>query len=158
MGERRFADDLSGAGWDRVRGVRRQLLGDDGEELALEEVPAPLQHLLPYASLLTTGEEGALAAFWDAMGVVERGLVMNRVDEAYHVLRAFALGSMSPRTSVLSPPPPALQEALGHLLQDVARRVAATPPSRERDAFLDLVRFYDMFHEEWFRRSPVGAA
>jgi hypothetical protein len=72
MVARRFADELTGPAWDRVRAVRRHVLGDDGLMLSDGAVPEALRHLLPYASLLSTGEEATLMAFGEAMGDEQR--------------------------------------------------------------------------------------
>jgi hypothetical protein len=65
MPTRVFAEELQGPAWDRVSAIRKDLYGGDGRGLALdpERVPAFFHHLLPYASLLTTGEDGAFLDF-----------------------------------------------------------------------------------------------
>ena len=81
MVARVFADDLQGAGWDRVRAIRQSVFGINGRGVALDadRVPEVFRRLLPYASLLTTGEEGALLDFWDALGPDERDVFLSAV-------------------------------------------------------------------------------
>ena len=86
--------------WNAVRTTRRDLLGDDGEELCEDEVPESLRDLLPYASMLATGEEGALTSFWCAMDDETKahlvGLVVPRITALNE------LGSRAPRSPTRS--------------------------------------------------------
>lgn len=120
MSRRCFADDLKGDDWGRVLSERKQVLGTGGAVLDDETVPEAFRHTLPYASLLTTGEEGTLSAFWSSMSAPARDHVMKTIEPIYKELRAFGLRG---------------------------------PRSREREALLDLARFYDLFEVEWYERS-----
>jgi hypothetical protein len=152
MTARVFADELQGAGWDRVRAIRKELYGGDGRGVALdpERVPEIFHHLLPYASLLTTGEEGAFGYFWDALDAPERDDVLKAVKPLVGKLRDFGLdGPEALETSAPPPPIPPAQydyssERLHEMLEVVFAKVKAKGPLPvEQRVMLDLARFYD---------------
>jgi hypothetical protein len=152
MTARVFADELEGSAWDRVRGIRRELFGGDGRGVALdpERVPGGFHHLLPYASLLTTGEEGAFVYFWDVLDAPERDALLKAITPLVGKLRDFGLDG--PEALETSPPPPPeppaqydfSEERLKEMLEVVFAKVKAKGPLPvEQRVMLDLARFYD---------------
>jgi hypothetical protein len=90
MSERRVhGNDLKGAAWDAVRRVRRETIGDEGRSLSDDGIPEGLLPLLPYASLLGTGEEGAWQLFWDVMDPPARRDLLGRVTGIYAEINAY---------------------------------------------------------------------
>jgi hypothetical protein len=90
--ERCFADALTGALWDRIREIRRSVIGGEGAQMSEDEVPSELRDLLPYASLLTTGEEATLAEFWWAMDAGTRESLVALIVPRFEAIRAFGVG------------------------------------------------------------------
>jgi hypothetical protein len=147
-----FGDDLRGPAWDRVREARRTLLGTEGVPLSEEAVPETFRHLLAHASLLSTGEEGALMEFWEVMDPHTREQLMEALSPLVTELRDFGLGrdpaSVKPRWN-----PEALvatESQEDRLRAAMAEAAASLKPSNaERDAMLDLARIHDLFVMEW---------
>lgn len=67
MTRQRYDDTLTGRSWDRVRRIRMRVLGIEPHLFDERKVPATLRPLLPYASLLATGEEALWIEYWDAL-------------------------------------------------------------------------------------------
>jgi len=151
---RRSGDDLRGPIWDRVRDARRHLVGDAGVELSEDAVPPSLQPLLAYASLLSTGEEGALLMFWEIMDSETRDQWLAAVSPRVDELREFGLarkgapglarkGAPVPLSSSSVPGAEAtVQARLKGLMAAVAAEVKST--SAEQHAMLDLARMHDL--------------
>jgi hypothetical protein len=102
---------------------------------------------------LSTGEEGALMGFWEAMDPGAREQFMAAVAPLIPALRAFGLGR-----GVAAVPPPSHARTPAGANAPVANRLAATmenaaanrkPTSAEQRAILDLARTYDLFASEW---------
>jgi hypothetical protein len=153
MTARVFADELEGVAWDRVRAVRKGLYGGDRRGVALtpELVPSVFHHLLPYASLLTTGEEGAFLDFWDVLDAPQRDALLKAITPLVGKLRDFGLDG--PEALEASPPPPPNSPAqfdystehLNEMLEVVfAKTKAKGRLPVEQRVMLDLARFYDM--------------
>ncbi len=149
---RRFGDDLRGPIWDRVRDARRGLIGDAGAELSEDAVPRSLQHLLAYASLLSTGEEGAILMFWRVMDSKTRDQWMEAVSPWVDELREFGLARSGDPVALSHPaiatgPEATVQERLKGLMAAVAAEMKST--SDEQHAMLDLARMHDLVAREW---------
>jgi hypothetical protein len=57
-------DALVGDEWNAIRTVRERVKGDRGLALDESRVPKDLRDLLPYASVLATGEDGLQSELW----------------------------------------------------------------------------------------------
>jgi hypothetical protein len=148
---RRFGDDLRGPIWDQVRDARRGVIGNAGVELSEDAVPPSLRHLLAFASLLSTGEEGALLRFWRVMDSKTRDQWMEAVSPWVDELRDFGLarsGASVPLSPAIVPgPDAAVHERLKGLMAAVAAEVKST--SAEQHAMLDLARMHDLVVRDW---------
>jgi hypothetical protein len=80
-------DLLVGDGWDAVRAHRERLKGERGLALDQRRIPKDLRHLLPYASLLATGEDGLQAEFWKLLPPQERKRFCAVMEESDRVER-----------------------------------------------------------------------
>jgi hypothetical protein len=153
-----FADELRGPAWDRVRTIRRDLFGGDGRGVALDgdEVPPIFKPLLPYASLLTTGEEGALLDFWDALGPPEQEALMAVIGPQSGALRDFGLYGDARPPQQHHETPQAFDfspERLAGMLEVVKAEMDRRPrPSATQEALLDLARLYDLVSASRRRR------
>jgi hypothetical protein len=154
-----FADELHGPAWDRVRQIRRDLLGDDGVALDGDAVPPAFKPLLPYASLLTTGEEGALLDFWDALGPSEQEALRAAIAPQVGALRDFGLyGDAKPPEHHEAPEAPRAfdfsPERLAEMLDVVKAEMDQRPrPTTTQEAMLDLARLYDLVSARRRRKS-----
>jgi hypothetical protein len=79
MAGRVYAGELVGPGWDAVRARRQQIIGNRGETLDATVVPAEYHDLLPFASLLSTGEEPLAEDFWIALSPEDRQQFMSKL-------------------------------------------------------------------------------
>ena len=82
MSARNYGDSLAGKSWDAVRAVRRQVIGNTGELLDASVVPEEFHDLLPFASLLSSGEEPLSEDFWSALDSDARNVFVSRLDRA----------------------------------------------------------------------------
>ena len=171
MPRKLFADELQGPTWDRVRAIRRRHFGNSGQALDPEVVPEVFHHLMPYASLLTTGEEATLHEFFDALDDTTRNALMSAIEPLVDQLRAYGLdGPEAFQGREQMPPEPpersdfSAQELPEMLAIQAMREIMSAPLKRqepsppEEDAMLDLARFYNLNEERWVPpRSPSGA-
>ena len=161
-----FADELQGPAWARVRAIRKENYGNSGEPLDSEVVPEGFHHLMPYASLLTTGEEPALEEFFDALDGSTRDALMSALEPLVEQLRAYGLdGPEALQGRELMPPEAPLysgfsaQELSEILTIDAACEMVSArlkmkgPSPPEQVAMLDLARFYDLNEE---RSAPAA--
>ncbi|OJY16011.1 MAG: hypothetical protein BGO98_25535 [Myxococcales bacterium 68-20] len=165
-----FADELQGPTWDRVRAIRRRLFDDSGQPLHPEVIPEVFHDLMPYASLLTTGEEATLLEFFDALDGPTRDAVMSAVEPLVDQLRAYGLGGAEGlQEYVQRPPEPPARAAAAplqlseELLKQAIAEIMSAQPTRqgpslpEEDAMLDLARFYELNEERWALLCDVRA-
>ena len=165
-----FADELQGPTWDRVRAIRRRLFDDSGQPLHPEVIPEVFHDLMPYASLLTTGEEATLLEFFDALDGPTRDAVMSAVEPLVDQLRAYGLGgAVGLQEYVQRPPEPPARAAAAplqlseELLKQAIAEIMSAQPTRqgpslpEEDAMLDLARFYELNEERWALLCDVRA-
>jgi len=165
MTTRVFADDLTGPAWDRVRAIRKRLYGRDERGVALDDqkVPETFQHLLPLASLLTTGEEGALLDFWEALDAPEQRVVLSAVEPLANKLRDFGLDGfegLDARPPMRTEVPTSFDfsaERIAEMLDVVAAEMKRKGrPSVEQHAMLDLARLCDLVAAAGMRTNQVG--
>jgi hypothetical protein len=95
--KRRYGDEL-GSEWDAVRELRQGAIGNRGEVLDAAIVPKEFHDLLPFASLLATGEEPLAEDFWAALPPEARATFL-RVMSAHRVEQLQAWARQAARTT-----------------------------------------------------------
>jgi hypothetical protein len=84
-------DALRGNDWDKLRELRLLRKGDGGLVLDASRIPVQFRDLLPYISLLATGEDGLQHEFWAVLSSHSRGsfyAAMEQVPDRVDKIRA----------------------------------------------------------------------